>query len=303
MNECYYMGMSLMTLFMGLFPTVPSSKVSSTEIAPVQPAYLSIPCEAVGEEAQYQSAVQFLFPKTGESPQFDKGFSCLDASAKAGHPKAQLYLGMAFNQGSTLTNAQGALLLPQNKVQARYWLQESAKAGEAEAQALLAQLYETGLGGRQDLTLARYWYEKSARQGVLNAQKRLAYFYEKGLGVAVNPETAYYWWRIAQVNQPDDASLALQVNRLKKQIEASNLSVLESRIALWKPLPEQQFSKNLKAKLSPTTSPMTSPELPQAPAVASQELSVLSVEDSAVKETPSSSFLSKISHLKLYHSQ
>ncbi len=293
MNECYYMGMSLMTLFMGLFPTVPASQVPADWSRPVQPAYLETPCEVLGEEAQYQSAVAFLFPQTGGKPQFAKGFSCLDAAAKAGHAKAQLYLGMAFNQGTTLADAKGALLIPQNKVQARYWLQESAKAGEAEAQARLAQLYEAGLGGTQDLTLARYWYEKSAHQGVFSAQKRIAYFYEKGLGIGANVETAYYWWRIAQLNQPDEPSLTSQVKRLKPQIDPSHLTTLESRIAVWQPTIEQQFTNNLKAKTNPFLFPTEEANITKKP----KNLAVLGLEN-ATKETPTS-LLSKVSPFKL----
>src|SRR6266852_2147310 len=58
-----------------------------------------------------------------------------------------------------------------------------AEQGAADAQFVLAAMYDKGQGVRQDYTEAVKWYRKAAEQGDDTAQFNLGGMYEKGHGV------------------------------------------------------------------------------------------------------------------------
>ncbi|WP_235209461.1 caspase family protein [Methylobacter sp. BBA5.1] len=72
-----------------------------------------------------------------------------------------------------------------------------AQSGDAEAQAILGEIYEKGLGGTADPALAAQWYLKAAKQGNSRAQVNLGHLYEQGLGVRKSLRTALKWYRQA----------------------------------------------------------------------------------------------------------
>jgi hypothetical protein len=72
-----------------------------------------------------------------------------------------------------------------------------AQSGDAEAQAVLGEIYEKGLGGKADPALAAQWYLKAAKQGNSRAQVNLGHLYEQGLGVRKSLRTASKWYRQA----------------------------------------------------------------------------------------------------------
>ncbi|MEF3075634.1 caspase family protein [Methylobacter sp. Wu1] len=78
----------------------------------------------------------------------------------------------------------------------KVWLPQ-AQQGNAEAQVMLGEIYEKGLGGTADPALAAQWYSKAAEQGNSRAQIDLGYLYEKGLGVKKDIPTALNWYRKA----------------------------------------------------------------------------------------------------------
>jgi TPR repeat protein len=249
MNECYYMGMSLMTLFMSLFPTS-AVNPSNVQVPAKAPAYLAYHCQAEGTENQYQRSLELLF-SPNKTPHYGEGFACLDASAKGGDVKAQFFLGMAFNEGIKIKNAQDEDYIPQDKVQARYWLEQSAKQGDPEAQLYLARLYLVGQGGNADATLARYWFEKSAKQGNTDAQKELATLYLKGK----NPILAYQWFRIAEKQSmamkdapKQDKTLRLRLQELQTHLPPEEKAKIDAMVAMWQPKVQQQFGDVLPAK-------------------------------------------------------
>jgi len=51
--------------------------------------------------------------------------------------------------------------------------------GDADAQRMLARMYQVGGVIAQNLTKAKHWYKKSANQGSLQSQHKLAAMYEK----------------------------------------------------------------------------------------------------------------------------
>jgi len=78
----------------------------------------------------------------------------------------------------------------------KVWLPK-AKEGDAEAQNIVGQIFEKGLGQPADYKAAFDWYKKSAEQGNGEAQLNLGHMYEKGLGTPADMEAANKWYRKA----------------------------------------------------------------------------------------------------------
>jgi hypothetical protein len=62
------------------------------------------------------------------------------------------------------------------------WL-ATAQAGDAEAQTVVGEIYEKGIGTAPDYTRAVEWYRKASDQGYARALFNLGTLYEQGLGV------------------------------------------------------------------------------------------------------------------------
>ncbi len=78
----------------------------------------------------------------------------------------------------------------------KVWLPK-AQEGDAEAQNIVGQVFEKGLGQPVDYKSALQWYTKSAEQGNSQAQLNLGHMYEKGLGTAPDQQAADKWYRKA----------------------------------------------------------------------------------------------------------
>lgn len=77
------------------------------------------------------------------------------------------------------------------------WLPQ-AKAGDAQAQTYVGELFERGIGGRSpDYREAANWYAKAADQGNTRARINLGFLYEKGLGVTQDQVAALNLYRQA----------------------------------------------------------------------------------------------------------
>ena len=72
---------------------------------------------------------------------------------------------------------------------------EKARAGDAEAQALLAEMYTLGEDVKQDYKKAAKWYHKAAEQGYAAAQANLGWLYAEGRGVKKSDKKAVEWYR------------------------------------------------------------------------------------------------------------
>jgi TPR repeat protein len=76
-------------------------------------------------------------------------------------------------------------------------LRPLAERGDAEAQALLAFMYQQGSGVPQDAVMAAHWYLSAAEQGHVAAQYQLGLLYDKGHGVPPSTVIAYKWLNLA----------------------------------------------------------------------------------------------------------
>ena len=83
-------------------------------------------------------------------------------------------------------------------------LTQAAVLQNADAECILAHMYENGNGVEKDYAVAAHWYRKAADKNVVMAQNSLAYFYDEGLGVDQSFVEAVKWYRKAADN--NDAS-------------------------------------------------------------------------------------------------
>jgi TPR repeat protein len=71
-----------------------------------------------------------------------------------------------------------------------------AEAGDPEAQCMVGNMYDLGLGRGRDLDRAIDWYQKSSRQGYGVASHNLATIC--GLAAEVDLEQVRYWRSLAR---------------------------------------------------------------------------------------------------------
>jgi regulator of replication initiation timing len=78
----------------------------------------------------------------------------------------------------------------------RVWL-PAAEEGDPEAQTIVGEIYERGLGDEPDYGAAAQWYRRAAEQDYARAQFNLGTLYEEGLGVDADGLAALNWYRRA----------------------------------------------------------------------------------------------------------
>jgi TPR repeat protein len=91
----------------------------------------------------------------------------------------------------------GGLGAKQDYREAIRWYLMSAEQGDADSQSHLGYLYENGLGAGRDEKLAAQWYAKAADQGDPYSQARLATMYRDGRGLAQDFQQAASWYEKA----------------------------------------------------------------------------------------------------------
>jgi TPR repeat protein len=71
-----------------------------------------------------------------------------------------------------------------------------AEAGDPEAQCMVGNMYDLGLGRGRDLDRAIDWYQKSSRQGYGVASNNLATIY--GMAGEIDEALVRYWRSLAR---------------------------------------------------------------------------------------------------------
>ncbi len=74
-------------------------------------------------------------------------------------------------------------------------LLQKARQGDADAQYRVAVCYDIGDIVKQDSALAVQWWEKAAEQGQPDAQRMLVEIYQGGIGAPQDPDRADHWFR------------------------------------------------------------------------------------------------------------
>ena len=105
---------------------------------------------------------------------------------------------------SASVNQEIAALSRGDYVAAARFFSLSAAQGNAEAQARLGFMYETGHGVPQDYTEAAQWYRRAAEHGNSTAQYLLGLLYDKGFGVPQNVVEANKWLNLSTASAPDN---------------------------------------------------------------------------------------------------
>ncbi len=101
-------------------------------------------------------------------------------------------------------------------------LKARAEAGDADAQALLGNLYFDGTGIPQNYEEAFKWYSLAAKDGWSNgAQFRLGYLFYNGLGISKNLVKAYAWFSVAAAQ--GDATAEQRRDRYKNELSTEEL--------------------------------------------------------------------------------
>jgi hypothetical protein len=119
--------------------------------------------------------------------------------------------------------------------QAAEWYKKAAEKGDLAAELHLAALYrDGGKGLPRDMAEAAAWYRKAAEQGDAGAQATLGTLYSIGQGVAQNYIEAYYWLYLAAAAKgPKQEQYAANRQLMGAHITADEQAEAEERAAKW----------------------------------------------------------------------
>lgn len=88
---------------------------------------------------------------------------------------------------------------------------KAAEAGDARAQFLLGNMYNSGRGQGKNVTQAAKWFRKAADQGDVDAMFHLGVMLERGRGTIKNVQEAVKWYRAAADAGHADAMYTLSL--------------------------------------------------------------------------------------------
>ncbi len=110
--------------------------------------------------------------------------------------------------------------------------QPLADKGDPVAQFHLGQMFEEGLGVKQDFVQAVDWYTKAAEQGNALAQFKLGLSYAKSQGVPVDVILAYKWFSLAAA--AGDIKAQIYAEELEKGLTFQQLTAARTQALIWK---------------------------------------------------------------------
>jgi TPR repeat protein len=135
----------------------------------------------------------------------DRAIRLLEQGAAGGDDFSQLSLGRFYaksSHGSDPGNRDSSLLpvhsSSENYALAVKYYGQAVQVGNRSAAFYLGQMYEQGLGVKQDYSQAFTYYQQSASRGLPEAQVALGQLYELGLGASVNYVNAYTYYGLAE---------------------------------------------------------------------------------------------------------
>lgn len=131
---------------------------------------------------------------------------------------AILWLGLAAPAWGDYKGALTAYNLG-NSAAAATQLQPLAAAGNDDAQALLARLFDLGSGVEQDYGLAALWAQKAATQGNAWAMAHLGALYRFGDGVEQSHTLSYVWYQLGELG--GEAAAGKKRKELEKLLNPS----------------------------------------------------------------------------------
>ncbi len=177
--------------------------------------------DAGDTDAQYYAAMMLVFGRRAVAKDPAKGCANAELAARA-RADAMFLLGRCYQSGvggvqdsakaetafdraagmgfAPAKCALGRMLMadPHQAARGLALCKEAAEAGDADAQAAVADAYFTGVGAPRDRAEARRWYEKAAAQNDPNAMLRLGEMYARGDGGKKDAKQALQLWQAAE---------------------------------------------------------------------------------------------------------
>jgi uncharacterized protein len=138
--------------------------------------------------AQTMLAISYWKGLLGQSKQPARAVEWMTKAAQKS-AEAEAFLGWFRTQETDV---------PTRNQEAAAWYRKSADHGSSTGQALLASMYEQGLGVNKDPVEAAKWIQTAAENGDAGARYRLAEMYESGKGVPKDKITALMWFILAR---------------------------------------------------------------------------------------------------------
>ena len=139
-------------------------------------------------------------------PDLELAASCYAKAAAGGARPGMARYGMALMQGRGVAR---------DVVTGETWLRRAGLAGDAEAAAVVGDLYAKEGELPPNFSEAAIWYRVAAEAGNAAAARTLGQFYLTGIGVGRDPEEAAAWFRKAAMAGDRDAVARLAGLSLK----------------------------------------------------------------------------------------
>jgi len=100
-----------------------------------------------------------------------------------------------------------------------------AEQGDAQAQTLLGNCYDSGIGGvSRDYAEALKWYRKAAEQGYGDGLADMGNMYAGGFGVPQNYVLAYMYIELAKAQDAQTLSLGMTRAVVKSKVSAAQIA-------------------------------------------------------------------------------
>lgn len=165
-------------------PADPAPGAVPLEIERVNPAATSPGSAEPSGADEALAAGRNLF----EAGNHAAAFPLFERAARAGHPEAMAFLGIAYLQGhGTARNTDLALL----------WLRRARDERNPRGMNALGVAYEQGAGVDRSYRWAMHWYRAAAAESYAPAMVNIADMHRQGLGRTVNHDSALAWYRRA----------------------------------------------------------------------------------------------------------
>lgn len=120
----------------------------------------------------------------------------------------------------------------------RHWT-PLARAGHAQAAFNLGRMYELGQGVVHDDVTAAGWFRMAAERGHPGAQQNLGQILAEGRGGQSDPVEAHLWLSLAARQAPPGSPAAklleLQLEALRRRLDASQRADADAALAAWSP--------------------------------------------------------------------
>jgi TPR repeat protein len=156
----------------------------------------------------------FLAAATCLAQQDPPDIKAIEKRANAGEAKAQLTLGLIYDEG---------VGVERDRRKAAVWLEKAAEQGVPEAQFNIGTMYEIGVGVRKDEAKALEWFEKAATQGLVDAQFNLANMYATGRGTKQDIAKAAEWYEKAATRGMTRAQVNLALLYMRGEVKGQGI--------------------------------------------------------------------------------